>query len=230
MDLNKLRDEAFEIAKAHGWHDEKLSDETYLMLIITEIAEAVQADRKGKHADAGLFNADVETLDMADDYDRDVWKRDFEIYIKNTVEDELADVVILSRIEENRFPLCGYIAFSRCKGSANSFSKTDVHGLRGNHISRLRPYRKAERTCCRYHSLLQQERHRHRVLHRTENEVQPTKGIQAWKQEILTTTRASFCLRPRACFLSAAHAAHGRGSGALHDMMRRQRVWITRTR
>lgn len=94
MDLNKLRDEAFETAKAHGWHDKELSDETYLMLIITEIAEAVQADRKGKHADAGLFNADVETLDMADDYDRDVWKRDFEIYIKNTVEDELADTVI----------------------------------------------------------------------------------------------------------------------------------------
>lgn len=54
----------------------------------------MQADRKGKHADAGLFNADVETLDMADGYDLDVWKRDFEIYIKNTVEDELADTVI----------------------------------------------------------------------------------------------------------------------------------------
>lgn len=94
MDLNKLRDEAFEIAKAHGWHDEELPDETYLMLIITEIAEAVQADRKDKHADAGLFKADVETLDMADGYDRDVWKRDFEIYIKNTVEEELSDVVI----------------------------------------------------------------------------------------------------------------------------------------
>lgn len=94
MDFEKLKQEAFGTAKAHGWHDEELSDETYLMLIITEIAEAVQADRKGKHADAGLFNADVETLDMADDYDRDVWKRDFEIYIKNTVEDELADVVI----------------------------------------------------------------------------------------------------------------------------------------
>ena len=94
MDLNKLRDEAFEIAKAHGWHDEELPDETYLMLIITEIAEAVQADRKDKHADVGLFKADVETLDLTDSYDRDIWKRDFEIYIKNTVEEELADMVI----------------------------------------------------------------------------------------------------------------------------------------
>ena len=31
--------------------------------------------------------------------------------------------------------------------------------------------------------------------------------------------RASFSTRPRVCFLSAAHAVHGRGSGALpvHD-------------
>lgn len=94
MDLQKLSKEAFETAKAHDWHDEELRDETYLMLIITEIAEAVQADREDRHADAGLFNADVETLDMTDDYDRDVWKRDFEIYIKGTVEDELCDVII----------------------------------------------------------------------------------------------------------------------------------------
>ena len=47
MNLNELKDRAYKIAKSHGWHDKELSDETYLMLIITEIAEAVQADRKG---------------------------------------------------------------------------------------------------------------------------------------------------------------------------------------
>lgn len=124
MDFEKLKNEAFETAKAHGWHDEELSDETYLMLIITEIAEAVQADRKGKHADAGLFNADVETLDMADGYDLDVWKRDFEIYIKNTVEDELADTVI--RI----------LDFSEVKGfgfdSVNTRARRAYKWYRGN--------------------------------------------------------------------------------------------------
>lgn len=94
MNFDELTQEAFATAKAHGWHDEEQPDETYLMLIITEIAEGVQADRKDKHADVGLFNSDVETLDMADSYDRDVWKRDFEIYIKETVEDELADIII----------------------------------------------------------------------------------------------------------------------------------------
>ena len=85
MDLNKLRDEAFEIAKAHGWHDEELPDETYLMLIITEIAEAVQADRKNLHADVEAFKKYEEIIDF---------KENFERQIKNTVEEELADVVI----------------------------------------------------------------------------------------------------------------------------------------
>lgn len=57
MDLQKLSQEAFETAKAHGWHDEELPDETYLMLIITEIAEAVQADRKYFHANTGVIKA-----------------------------------------------------------------------------------------------------------------------------------------------------------------------------
>ena len=91
MDFEKLKQEAFAVAKAHGWHDEEQPDETYLMLIITEIAEAVQADRKGRHAAVIPFNEDVETFDEGDD---DGWKRDFEFHIKNSVEDELSDVVI----------------------------------------------------------------------------------------------------------------------------------------
>ena len=46
MNLNELRDEAYSIAKANGWHEEEHSDEHCLMLVITEIAEAVQADRE----------------------------------------------------------------------------------------------------------------------------------------------------------------------------------------
>lgn len=85
MDLNKLSQEAFETTKAHGWHDKELSDETYLMLIITEIAEAVQADRKGKHADVEAFKKYDEIIDF---------KENFERQIKSTVEEELSDVVI----------------------------------------------------------------------------------------------------------------------------------------
>ena len=97
MNLNKLRDEAYSVAKANGWHEEEHSDEHWLMLVITEIAEAVQADRKDKHADVdqfkeyqtyyGSFLPSKETQEIR-------FREDFEAYIKNSVEDELADVVI----------------------------------------------------------------------------------------------------------------------------------------
>ena len=97
MNLNKLRDEAYSIAKENGWHEEEHSDSHWLMLVITEIAEAVQADRKNKHADIasfkeyqtyyGSFLPSKETLEIR-------FREDFEEYIKNTVEDELGDVII----------------------------------------------------------------------------------------------------------------------------------------
>lgn len=55
MNLNELRDEAYATAKANGWHEQEYSDEHYLMLIITEVAEAVQADRNNRHADVAKF-------------------------------------------------------------------------------------------------------------------------------------------------------------------------------
>ena len=97
MNLNELRDEAYSIAKANGWHEEEHSDSHWLMLIITEIAEAVQADRKDKHADAASFN-EYQTYYgsfLPSEETREIrFKEDFEAYIKNTVEDELADVMI----------------------------------------------------------------------------------------------------------------------------------------
>ena len=89
MNLNELKDRAYKTAKSHGWHDKDLSDETYLMLIITEIAEAVNADRAGKHAFRDKFEVSLKSDD-----DGEMFSMLYEQYIKNTVEDELADVVI----------------------------------------------------------------------------------------------------------------------------------------
>ena len=85
MDLNELRGKAYSIAKANGWHEQEHSDEHHLMLIITEIAEAVQADRDNRHADVEAFKKYKDRIDF---------KENFERQIKNTVEEELADVVI----------------------------------------------------------------------------------------------------------------------------------------
>lgn len=46
MNLNELRDKAYQCAVVHGWHEENLSDEHFLCLVISELMEAVEADRK----------------------------------------------------------------------------------------------------------------------------------------------------------------------------------------
>lgn len=45
--INKLCQEAFEIAKSKGWHDEEQSNAVWLALIHSEVSEALEADRKG---------------------------------------------------------------------------------------------------------------------------------------------------------------------------------------
>lgn len=95
MNLNNLRDEAYSIAKANGWHEEEHSDSHCLMLIITEIAEAVQADRKEKHADIAKFKEwQGNSLPLSEETRTRRFREDFEEYIKESVEDELGDVII----------------------------------------------------------------------------------------------------------------------------------------
>ena len=85
MNLNKFRDKAYQCAVVHGWHEENLSDEHFLCLVISELMEAVEADRKGSHADIETFNKYCDRIDF---------KENFERQIKGTVEEELADACI----------------------------------------------------------------------------------------------------------------------------------------
>lgn len=95
MNLNTLRDEAFKIACDHGFHDIELSDEHCLMLVITELSEAVEADRKGKNADIAKFREwQGNSIHFSDETRNKRFKEDFEAYIKDSVADELADAAI----------------------------------------------------------------------------------------------------------------------------------------
>lgn len=49
IDFNALRDRSYKCACDHGFHDTDLSNGHLLMLVITELSEAVEADRKGKY-------------------------------------------------------------------------------------------------------------------------------------------------------------------------------------
>ena len=85
--LDSLTTRAFDTACSHGFHDVERSNAHFMMLVLSEIGEMVEADRKSRrvklHGDA-LDN----TLRFND------FVPTFEHLVKDTMEDELADVVI----------------------------------------------------------------------------------------------------------------------------------------
>lgn len=80
--LNQLRDEIHENAKNKGFWDKEREIGTRLMLCVSELAEAMEADRKGRVANMDKFYKGIAHGDI------------FETYIKDTFEDELADTII----------------------------------------------------------------------------------------------------------------------------------------
>ena len=86
MNIDKLNQWAKEIhdnATAHGWHEEKHSPEHYLALVMCEVAEAIEADRKGLRSKAKTCYATEDSF-----YD---W---YNHNIKCFLEEEFADIVI----------------------------------------------------------------------------------------------------------------------------------------
>lgn len=83
--FEKWTKEIHDTAVAHGWHEEKHSPEHYLGLIMTEVAEAVEADRENRYC--GYVN--LELLDHISDFGS--WYRGV---IKRSADEEFADIVI----------------------------------------------------------------------------------------------------------------------------------------
>lgn len=91
INLNELRNRAYKTACEHGFHDKELSNEHCVCLVISELMEAVEADRKGRYANRESFKSSYENEEP---HDNDNFKYCFEKYIKDTVPDELSDAVI----------------------------------------------------------------------------------------------------------------------------------------
>lgn len=85
-ELNALKDRAYKTAIAHGFHEEERPDAYWLGLVMSEAGEAINADRKGLHADTKKFEDVIKN--------GQIYRLSFEVYIKDSVEDEIADVVI----------------------------------------------------------------------------------------------------------------------------------------
>ena len=107
---NEYRDLAYAAAQKKGWHDEPLSNDHMKCLIVTEMSEVVQADRLGNRARLKEFEQKVGC------YNPNCIPHMFKRYIKDTVEDELADVAIrcfdfagANNIDLSEYPNCGYM-------------------------------------------------------------------------------------------------------------------------
>jgi len=122
MKLNELRDEIHENAKNKGFYDvvkdgfdtriKVLSHAFFaqqIALIHSELSEAIEVDRLNKKSDmtsfGNLYNGSTPVMLRKLDREQDdkYYKHLFEEYIKNSIEDELADVII--RVLD----LCGYL-------------------------------------------------------------------------------------------------------------------------
>lgn len=96
IDLDAMAKRAYENAKRHGFHDVGKTMSHWLCLVICELSEAVEADRHNKRALPEAFDRAMkepvsphEAATPEEIYD--YW---FEAYIKDTLEDELADAAI----------------------------------------------------------------------------------------------------------------------------------------
>lgn len=86
QNLNILAQQIHENAKAKGFWDQPRNTGEVFMLIVSELSEALEADRKGRRA--SLEGYELYKRDAG--FDVDVFKAQ----IKDTFEDEIADVVI----------------------------------------------------------------------------------------------------------------------------------------
>ncbi len=99
IELAKLQQRVWQIAKAHGWHEERISTGQCCGLIMTEIAEAVEADRNGSRARTNMMIDALNSLsegghDFGHNSHEDWFEAYYISYVKDSVEEEFADVII----------------------------------------------------------------------------------------------------------------------------------------
>jgi NTP pyrophosphatase (non-canonical NTP hydrolase) len=104
--MKNLISQAHEMAKSKGFWDGERNKSELLMLVVSELAEALEALRKDHYADQDVVESLSHDLEL-DRTDEEFllkainWKTSFEQGVKSSFEDELADVAI------RLFDLCG---------------------------------------------------------------------------------------------------------------------------
>lgn len=91
-DLNDLAKEAYQNAIDKGFYDNGKGGNVgeRIALIHSELSEALEADRKNRHTK----KQDISLTELKGLNDNKQFKGLFELYVKDTFEDEIADTVI----------------------------------------------------------------------------------------------------------------------------------------
>ncbi len=132
MNINTLCNLSHQNAKDKGFWDKERNIGELLMLITSELAEALEAHRKNRTAKSfdielmqkfsiDVYNDDTKEWEVSDDF-----KAEFEENVKDTFEDEIADVFI--RLGD----LCGGLGINidahiACKMAYNK-TREHLHG------------------------------------------------------------------------------------------------------
>lgn len=101
MNINELVKECHETAKEKGFWNGQRNIGELLMLITSELSEALEADRKGRFADLKTFENCINVDDIHEEDKSYYINISFERFMKDTFEDEIADTFI------RLFDLCG---------------------------------------------------------------------------------------------------------------------------
>jgi NTP pyrophosphatase (non-canonical NTP hydrolase) len=91
--LNKLRDWVLAYAKDKGFSKSGSLGES-LMLVVSELSEALEADRKGKWCRDPTLEDGRKLLLQVPVIDNVITKETYEKYVRGTVEEEIADAML----------------------------------------------------------------------------------------------------------------------------------------
>jgi hypothetical protein len=94
INWNELKDKAHSNAVKHGFWEGRPSDKRFLCLVISELMEAVNAHRRNKFARVPANRKETIFDDRTFHHENKYFRENFEEYVKDTVEDELADAAI----------------------------------------------------------------------------------------------------------------------------------------
>lgn len=130
--LAKLQQRIWDVATAHGWHEKPISTAQYCGLIMTEMAEAVEADRNGRRSEDAEFKRALNFEAVNKD---SYFKACYKDYIKGSIDEEFADVVIrvldmAQEVHGDKMRWVGYYPYGQVYQENESFIENAWYFIR----------------------------------------------------------------------------------------------------